>query len=671
MQKQYFFSGLFILLFTAMSFAHNTLLEDADLAPRFFIITLFNVISIAGLLILLKKNSISITFVKNPLFLSLLVFIITLSLGYFKSINKADALFEILKMIAAYSFLINLLLLFSANKIDVKTVAMACLIATGVTIVYTAWNIFTEYQYSVSRQETFIISYSIIGNHCNKNPLAEFLLLALPLNTFLILSSNSIVKFSSLFVCIVSILLIALLKSAAVLLALTLTSLIIISVLLIKKYALEQKRIVGLVLSALLMLCLVSICNKTISNRISLLYHYIIEGKNEISSSNNNSTFERLLLLHNTWEMIKDEPLTGVGLANWKIMFPKYGYSGAKYLISDTIKFTRAHNDYLQFWSENGLLCFLSFIAVFLFALILTLKKLNATDKNNYKLMLVCISGLLSYFILCLFSYTSERPFNLIMLMIYIGVILSTGDHHKIVLNKTPVTIGLIILLCLNFYGNRVFADRIKDEALLHKVIAMQKKKSYVEMLKYATRIDEKKFPIDYTATPINWFKATAYYLNDKKETAKTFYIKALEQAPYHVQVLTDAGVQAEQSGNLLEAETLYKESLKINKYFPQARLNLAALKYNQKKISEAYDQLRGFMPKSISKTLHSKMVDFKKTFLLALADSALLQMQQKNLAAPPREKIFYQDLLAADSIAQNQNIPITESLILVFSGIK
>lgn len=116
-------------------------------------------------------------------------------------------------------------------------------------------------------------------------------------------------------------------------------------------------------------------------------------------------------------------------------MFPKYGYSGAKYLISDTIKFTRAHNDYLQFWSENGLLCFLSFIAVFLFRpLSSPLKKLNATDKMNYKLKVGLKFGYspTSYYVF--FSYTSERPFNLIMLMIYIGVILApeitnvTGD---------------------------------------------------------------------------------------------------------------------------------------------------------------------------------------------------------------------------------------------------
>lgn len=672
--KRHFFPLLFVFFFVVMAFAHSQRLEDMDLAPRLFFLAVFNIICLSACLFILKNNFFEIlSSFKTPVFLSGVIFTLSIFAGYFKSINNGDALFEVLKITTALSFLVTILLLLVYKKIELKDMALGSLVATCITIAYTSWNIYTEYQYAVLRKENFSITYTIFGNHCNKNTLAEFLLLCLPLNAFVFLKEIKWLKVAATVAIIFSVLLIAILKSASVLITLVVGIMVIGLIVIIKKYTPSKKKVWLLVASMSFMLITIGVANKTINSRISLFYFYTIGKSDGLGVNNNNSTFERLILWRNSLQMIKESPVTGTGLSNWKILFPKYGYSGAKYLLADTIKFTRAHNDYLQFWAENGILSFISFIAIFFFALRICFQKIFGKQNQNTGVYLICLGGVLSYALLCLFSYTTERPFNLVMLMLYLALIIAISSRNKSDTNNFNLyfKVVLCLLIGVNFYATSVFAQRIKNELLLHNTLSAQKLKSYKLMLSNVQKIDSENFPISYTATPINWYKASAYFLNDKTETAKDFYLKALQEAPYHVQVISDAGVVLEKGGDLLQAESFYKRALSINKDFPQGKLNLSALKYNQGKITEAYDALKNFAPKSVSKTSYEKMVDFKKTFLVMLADSALNQMKQAGAPTPSKEKIFYKDLLKADSISEKNGAPIRENLIQVFSFIK
>lgn len=674
MIKKSFFSWLFLVFFISLSYAHSQKLEDMDLAPRLLLLSVFNIICLASLFVTIKNNTSLVFYAcKTPIFVSAVIFVLTLYAGYFNSINKGDALFEVLKITAAFTFLLIIVVLLITKKIDLATISTACLVATGITLVYTIWNIYTEYQYAQIKKESFSITYAIFGNHCNKNTLAEFLLLTLPFNMLLFLNKKKILKIITAITITGSVLLIIILKSASVLIGLVMIVLTTAIILVIKKYRLTKKQIWLCNTVALTLLLVTCFTNNTIFKRISLAYHYTLGYNDSLPVNNNNSTFERLMMWRNSFLMIKEEPLTGIGLANWKILFPKYGYTGAKYLAGDTIKFTRPHNDYLQFWSENGLICIASFIAIFLFALIVCIQRLRYSNKEDTTItFLICFCGLLSYSVVCFFGYTTERPYNLILLMLYVAVIISTSPVKNQTANAKSIIVTLMLLLiCANIYASSIFGARVKNELLLHMTLSGQKLKSYKVMLSNAEKIDAENFPISYTATPINWYKATACFLNNKPQTAKEFYLKAVKQAPYHVQVISDAGVMMEQNGNITEAENYYNRALSINKDFPQAKLNLSALKYKQKKITEAYNALRNFASKSLLKSHYEQMVTFKKTFLVMLADSALDKMKQTGQTIPSKEKIFYEDLLKADSIAEKEGTEITDNLIKVFSSIK
>jgi O-antigen ligase len=84
--------------------------------------------------------------------------------------------------------------------------------------------------------------------------------------------------------------------------------------------------------------------------------------------ANNNSVFERLLLWRNTVKMIEENPVTGAGIGNWKILLYKYGiYRHRFYQFGPGLHYEHPHNDYLLMMAECGLVGILLFILFLVF----------------------------------------------------------------------------------------------------------------------------------------------------------------------------------------------------------------------------------------------------------------------------------------------------------------
>ena len=77
---------------------------------------------------------------------------------------------------------------------------------------------------------------------------------------------------------------------------------------------------------------------------------------------------ERLTLWTKSLSMVKEAPLLGVGLGQWKIALPLYGRI-EKYEISDRgikeIIFQRPHNDYVWVLSEIGVLGLTFYLSIY------------------------------------------------------------------------------------------------------------------------------------------------------------------------------------------------------------------------------------------------------------------------------------------------------------------
>src|SRR5205085_2854870 len=107
------------------------------------------------------------------------------------------------------------------------------------------------------------------------------------------------------------------------------------------------------------------------SSRIRVIKQYVTDPSLADSSAraNNNSTYERIMLWRNTVKLIEDDPLTGCGAGNWKLIYPKYGISGTRYIETGSTHYEHPHNDYLVIASEAGIPAAIAFI-LFLFSIV-------------------------------------------------------------------------------------------------------------------------------------------------------------------------------------------------------------------------------------------------------------------------------------------------------------
>jgi O-antigen ligase/tetratricopeptide (TPR) repeat protein len=141
----------------------------------------------------------------------------------------------------------------------------------------------------------------------------------------------------------------------------------------------------------------------------------------------------RRMMWASTWEAIKSKPQGG-GAGNWRVLFPQHvtrrenndHFSIAK-------QPTRAHNDFLQIWSEFGLQGFLSFMGLIVISLWLAMKtaaigrrpKLRDNDELSWMVFgaLASCAGLVAICGDALLSFPFQLPAPTFFFLIHVGVV--------------------------------------------------------------------------------------------------------------------------------------------------------------------------------------------------------------------------------------------------------
>ena len=195
----------------------------------------------------------------------------------------------------------------------------------------------------------------------------------------------------------------------------TLLSLAFMAVALLSSRHLAGKKLLIMVISSSLLLAIVALVSTPVVDRV----------KTAMEKEEEASFYSRVIAWGGVMEMISDYPLTGIGPGIFETAFTQYQPPGFK------SRFTKAHNDYLHFISETGLLP----IPVILWMIIALYKKGFKKLKNPSRLVRATTLGSMTGVTAILFhsitDFNLHIPANAILVTVLAAIVVAPLPAHN------------------------------------------------------------------------------------------------------------------------------------------------------------------------------------------------------------------------------------------------
>ena len=387
-------------------------MDSSDKAGnQWLVLSILNLIS----LIVFFFSKPSFSFIKSTLFKVILTFFILCIVSISFSNNVILSLHDISRQSTFFvSYLFISAFLFS-KKLNIKL---------NVVFAFFVFSLLIESYFSLKPiiydllfngnnifDYTSINVNALIGLTGNRNITTAAIAIKLPFLYFFIIKSNNYLRTiflsSLIFICALPIFLIS---SRAALLSFSLLNIILILFLLFKSK--DSYRYFKSVLIILFTLCSyimsVLILPSSTANGVDRLQTIALTNE---SSSN------RFTLWSNAIDYITNNPIIGAGIGNWKIESAYYwGSLGNNYLVP-----FHAHNDFLEYATELGVIGGIVYFLIFLISFAFILK--SSTKHLNISIILLMVLGV--YFIDSFFNFPFERPIMQVPFIFLLSVITS------------------------------------------------------------------------------------------------------------------------------------------------------------------------------------------------------------------------------------------------------
>ncbi|NOZ35244.1 MAG: hypothetical protein GXO80_08095 [Chlorobi bacterium] len=577
------YSVSFIIIF----FSNVTI--DSALLPRFIALA---VILFFLILYLIFKNKSSLQI--NSFYVFLILYIIYSAITVTYSINKADGVFEFLKIVLFSTLIYTFTLFYKDNLIFFKKFTDIISILTVLVLFIGIFQLFSLYD---KKEFSHQAMYQIKSVFTNKNIFAEFLLLLLPVSVYKILYGKKILKIISflniVFIIFFSIVLLSRATWVAFILSVFSTFLFLFFFIKNDFYKLINKAFKNKFTWIFLLFFSVITISSVIFYSKKDTFETFEKQVSTFTNFDRIKKEDRVQLWEKTLSLIKEDVIFGHGLSSWKIEILKYGNKNLH--SEDNITFyQRPHNDYLWILAEQGLIGLFLYLSLFIILFYYIVKIIKTTENKEIKIYFILnIWILFSFLISSVFNFPRERIEHNILLSILSAVIIIYYNKQNInkrlsVNNRQVRKISLItapIILFAVFVG----IMRMKGEFYVKKAFESRLKNNYKKTIEYIADANSVFYRIDPFSTPIIWYQGEAnFYLNNIDAAFKNFK-NANEINPNHIHVLNNLATCFELKKDHSSAIKYYKKAIKISPNFDESLLNLCAVYYNTGKIDSVF----------------------------------------------------------------------------------
>lgn len=309
------------------------------------------------------------------------------------------------------------------------------------------------------------------------------------------------------------------------------------------------------------------------------------------------SFVERKNVWNNTWQMVQEFPIVGVGAGNWQIYFPKYGmekFYKVNYTISEGLTtFQRPHNDFLWVMAETGIIGGLLYVLFFALSLFFSISLFfRKVETKQMILHALIIFQLVGFVFISLVDFPLERIEHLWVLLSTIAwIAASYSGKFKLIVPRFFIWVILLVA----FYSIYVCIYRWQSERI-QKVVHVAHVKNNASILVKAGNASINRYAnMDHFSIPLAWYIGVGYFLNNDAKTAKQYFADAYALNPYQVHVLNNYAACFVAENNYEKAIPLLESSALISPKFSEGILNLCGAYYNTSRFKEAYNVLLRF----------------------------------------------------------------------------
>lgn len=576
-EKIYF--GFFLLL----PLIYSETIVDPVLIPRQLFLTIF--LFIIGFIIKsqIKDNKLEFdfSFLKLPVFIACFILLLSILISFKQSIVLSESLYVFSKVSVEILFLIITTFLIIQKQLSTKSILKSML--TFLTIVLLI-AIYQALKLSISEENFIEKMYDIKSTIAHKNLLSSLLFLLFPF-VFIALFKSKPVKIIAIVLGILTFIIIWLIQTRTVFLAFGLYTIVFIFLEIRYHKNGEGKNYLrqSLVIISLLIVffSVITIQNKDKFARIF----------------NKDSAFERFSMWGNSFQMIKENYLFGVGAGNWQIHFPENGLDKfPDYKVREgLLTYQRPHNDYLWIFSELGITGIIAYILIFIFILYYSIKLLKSKkDKDEKWLISAFISVLVGYLVIAFLDFPLERIEHQIVLFLIFSLIIAEyhSNFKKELKFKVNNTLLFSLFLFCTIFSSIVCVNRFKGEKHTHNLYVEHKNLNWEEMIYEADNSINTFYKLDATTVPIEWYKGVAQFSLENVNEAKKSFEKAQQLHPFNIHVLNNLASCYEKLGKHEKAIEYYKRAIIISSNFEEAKLNLSASYYNSDNFKSAFQTI-------------------------------------------------------------------------------
>ena len=258
---------------------------------------------------------------------------------------------------------------------------------------------------------------------------------------------------------------------------------------------------------------------------------------------------QRLIMWRNSYNMFKDYWLTGVGIGNWMVYYPKYqeSYAVDPALRGETLFHINAHNDYVEFICELGLVGLLLMLWVAFATLIGIVRvfSLKSALRNEDQVLVMTVAvAILGIAGNAFVSFPLQQPITIAITMLYVGILAgaiwqasdsSERTFYRLALpspalkiaTATAVTVATVAMLAIQLIW-------YKSDNLYFKAVSNYSAGNYKTSFE-AAQESYKEFPIRKRTM---YYIGNYYYRNQEYEKALPLFEAIREDYPYRRQVL-------------------------------------------------------------------------------------------------------------------------------------